>query len=198
MKKLLLLVMAIAFIGSVKAQSELTFGPKVGLNVTNVTHSDGDNKLSINAGVFAAYRLNDWLGIQTELLYSRQGWRDKVDIDGDDNVKAHFRVNYLNIPVLARFYVWEGLSVDLGPQIGIGLNAKQKYKYNGSTVKDKIHDLNTIEFSFDMGLSYEFDYGLILSARYNLGLSNVFGKDTFGDDNKNHVFQVSLGYRLNW
>lgn len=199
MKKLLLsLIAGIAFLGSVKAQSEFTFGPKVGLNVSNITHSHGDNKASIHAGMFAEARFTDWLGVQAEILYSRQGWRDKVDIDGDKDVKAKYRVNYLNIPILARFYVWDGLSVDLGPQLGIALNAKEKYKHGGSTVKDKIHNLNTLEVSFAMGLSYEFNRGLILSARYNLGLSNVFDKDDFGADNKNHVFQLGLAYRLNW
>lgn len=198
MKKLVLSVIAgIALIGSVKAQSEFTFGPKVGLNVTNITHSHGDNKVSINAGIFGLARFNDWLGFQAEVLYSRQGWRDKVTMDGDD-VKVKYRVNYLNIPILARFYVWDGVSVDLGPQLGIALNAKEKYKHSGNSVKEKIHHLNTLEASFVMGLSYEFDLGLILSARYNLGLSNVFDKDQFGSSNKNHVFQVSLAYKLNW
>lgn len=124
MKKLVLaLIAGIALWGTAQAQTEFRFGPKVGLNVTNLTHSDGDNKVSINVGAFAEMRINDLLGIQGELLYSRQGWRDKVDIDGD-NVNVKYRVNYLNIPVMARLYVMEHLSVDLGPQLGIALNAK--------------------------------------------------------------------------
>lgn len=199
MKKLLLSVIAgIALLGSAKAQSDFTFGPKVGLNVTNITHSDGDNKAGINAGIFGEARFNDWFGMQAEILYSRQGWRDKVTVDGDDDVKAKYRVNYLNVPILARFYVWDGLSVDVGPQLGIALNAKEKYKHSGNSVKEKMHDLNTVEFSFAMGLSYEFNVGLVLSARYNLGLSNVFDKSTFGSSNKNHVFQLALAYKLNW
>lgn len=189
---------AIALLGSVKAQSEWWFGPKVGLNVTNVTHSHGDNKASINAGVFAGFRFNDWLAVQAEVLYSRQGWRDKIDVTGADNVKADFRVNYLNIPLLARFYVWDRVSVDLGPQIGLALNAKQRYKHDGETVKEKIHNLNSVEASFVLGASYDFDFGLTASLRYNLGLSNVFDKDSFGESNKNHVFQVALAYKLNW
>lgn len=197
MKKLVLLMAMFAFWGSVMAQTDWTWGPKVGLNVSNVSHSGGDSKVSVNAGVFAGFLVNDWLGFQAELLYSRQGWRDKIDVNGADDVKANFRVNYLNIPMLARFYVWDGLSVDLGPQLGIALNARQRYKHDGETVKSKMHDLNSLEVSFDMGLSYEFDRGLVVSARYDLGLSNVFDKDTFGKSNKNHVFQLAIAYKLN-
>lgn len=196
MKKLVLaLIAGIALWGTAQAQTEFRFGPKVGLNVTNLTHSDGDNKVSINVGAFAEMRVNDLLGIQGELLYSRQGWRDKVDIDGD-NVNVKYRVNYLNIPIMARLYVMEHLSVDLGPQLGIALNARARYKDSGTTVKNKMRNLNTIECSFLFGVSYDLFDRFLLSARYNLGLSNVFDKDKFGSSNKNHVFQLSVGYRL--
>lgn len=196
MKKLVLaLIAGIALWGTAHAQTEYRFGPKVGLNVTNVTHSDGDNKVSISAGVFGEVRLSELIGIQGELLYSRQGWRNKVDIGGED-VNVKYRVNYLNIPIMARLYVLDRLSVDLGPQLGIALNARGKYKESGTTVKSKMDDLNTIEFSFLFGVSYDLFDRFLLSARYNLGISNVFDKDKFGSSNKNHVFQLSVGYRL--
>lgn len=198
MKKLLLAFIAgIALLGSVKAQTEYTIGPKVGLNVSNISHSHGNSKASVNVGIFGEARFTDLIGLQLEVLYSRQGWRDKVDIDGIRE-KVNYRVNYLNIPVLARIYVLERLSVDLGPQLGIGLNAKSKYKHSGTTVKEKLHDLNTIEASFVFGVSYDLFDHLLISARYNLGLSNAFDKDTFGKSNKNGVFQFSVGYKFNW
>ena len=53
MKKLLLAFIAgIALLGSVKAQTEYTIGPKVGLNVSNISHSHGNSKASVNVGVF--------------------------------------------------------------------------------------------------------------------------------------------------
>ena len=55
---------------------------------------------------------NDYLAIQPELVYSRQGARDKVNGD-----KLKLRANYLNIPVLAKLYVLDELSVDLGPEV---------------------------------------------------------------------------------
>ena len=47
-----------------------------------------------------------------------------------------------------------------------------------------------------MGLSYDFDMGLVLSARYNLGLTNVVEKDKTYGNNQNRVFQLSAGWKF--
>lgn len=192
MKKFLLLVACVAFIVGAKAQS-VVIGPKFGWNITNVSNiDDSKNKFSIHVGAFAEVKVNDYLSIQPELVYSRQGLRHEK-IEG---WKYKSRVNYLNIPVLAKLYVLENLSVDLGPQLGFALNGKDKYKKSGDTRTEKIRHLNTVEVSFAVGVSYNWN-DLMFSARYNIGLSNVMDKDWVGGNNKNHVFQLSVGYRLN-
>lgn len=149
------------------------------------------SKFSFHLGAFAEFKFNDLFGLQTELIYSRQGDRGK-----HKDVKTWARVNYLNIPVLAKFYVWEGISVDLGPQLGFALNGKNKTKSGGTEVKTDIDHLNTVDLSFAMGLSYDFNMGLVVSARYNLGLTNVIEKDKFGGNNQNRVFQLSAGWKF--
>ena len=149
------------------------------------------NKMSIHVGAFAEFGICDFVSISPELIYSRQGAREK-----EDGVKYFGRVNYLNIPVLAKLYVLEGLSVDLGPQFGFALNAKSKAKHNGNTVKHKITDVNTFDLSFPIGLSYNMD-NFVFSARYNIGLTNMWDKDKVDENLKNHVFQLSVGYCLN-
>ena len=193
MKKLFMFIVAVLLVGSASAQSGIVVGPKVGLNVTNISNiDDSKNKVSFQLGAFAELRMNDFFAIQPELIYSRQGFRYKYD-----GVKYKERVNYLNIPVLAKLYVLEDLSVDLGPQLGFALNGKSVAKHGGTTVKDKNKDLNTVEVSFALGLSYNWD-NLMFSARYNIGLSNVMDKNKSWDEgnNKNHVFQLSVGYRF--
>lgn len=191
MKKLFLLAAAIMLIGGVKAQSEITVGPKFGWNITNISNAESaKNKMSIHLGAFAEFKFNDFFAVQPELLYSRQGFRQK---SGD--WKEKMRVNYLNIPVLAKLYVLKDLSVDLGPQFGFALNGKRKWKDGGSTYKKKITDLNTFDLSLAVGISYEYE-SFMLSTRYNFGITNVWDKDIVGENNKNHVFQLSVGYRF--
>lgn len=143
-------------------------------------------------GAFAEFKVNDYFSVQPELVYSRQGLRaEKLE-----GWKRRARVNYLNIPVLAKFYVWDELSVDLGPQFGFALNGKYKFSKDGDSEKRKIRDLNTFDLSFALGLSYNWE-DFMFSARYNFGITNVIDKDAAGDNNKNHVFQLSVGYRFN-
>lgn len=196
MKKWILLAVTFFVAGVAKAQfdgKDFAYGVKGGWNATNISHIDAKNKMSVHLGAFAEWRINDYFGIQPELLYSRQGCRDKYESDGK-KTKVQLRVNYLNIPVLAKLYVLEGLSVDMGPQLGFALNVKSRVKQSGHVEKDKIEHFNTCDFSFAVGASYTVD-DLIFSARYNIGLTNVFGK--WEKNNKNHVFQLSLGYCLN-
>ena len=81
--------------------------------------------------------------------------------------------------------------------MGLALNAKYVEKVGDATTKVKMHNLNTVGLSLAVGASYELDMGLMFSARYNIGLTNVFDKDIVGESNKNHVFQLSVGYKLN-
>lgn len=203
MKKFLLVVLAMVMLGSVQAQTsfknkvegltgtEFYFGPKFGFNVASISDGLNKSKFSFHLGAFAEFKFNDLFGLQTELIYSRQGDKGK-----SGGMKTWARVNYLNIPVLAKFYVWEGVSVDLGPQLGFALNGKNKTKSGGTEVKTDIDHLNTVDLSFAMGLSYDFNMGLVVSARYNLGLTNVIEKDKFGGNNQNRVFQLSAGWKF--
>lgn len=173
---------------SVRAQ-DITVGPKVGWNITNISNAPSSkNKMSVNVGVFGEFKFNDRFAVQPEVLYSRQGFKSKVD---GDNLKI--RVNYLNVPILAKIFVFRGLGVELGPQFGFALNTKVKGDDSGVY---RLNDAKTFDFSWVFGLTYDLNR-LMLSARYNLGLTNVWDKDYFnGDNNKNHVFQLSVGIRF--
>lgn len=195
MKKLILLMFAVFMACLVKAQTGRNFdyGIKAGWNATNISHSDLKNKMSVHLGAFAEWKINDYFGIQPEFLYSRQGARDKRNGE-----KSKLQINYLNVPVLAKLYVLKKVSVDLGPQLGFALDVRNKMKVSANDAthvyKTKIKNFNTCDFSFALGASYAMGE-FVLSARYNVGLTNVFG--WWEQNNKNHVFQLSLGCCLN-
>jgi len=191
MKKLLLLFAFTAIITAASAQRNENFryGVTGGLNVTGVSHVDDSKaKLSFYAGAFAEFRLGYVVSIQPEVIYSRQGY--KTDINSID---SWHRMNYLNIPVLVKLYLFEGLSLDLGPQFGILLNGKTKSKVNGATVKTDIDGLKGGDISFAMGFTYRFYNGVFVNTRYNLGLTDNL-KNNSGDNFSNRVWQIGVGY----
>lgn len=200
MKKLsLVLIVTLISAASLFAQGSFRFGPKVGINLANISNSDnvsndsdGKYKMGIHLGAVGEMQITDLLGFQVELLYSGQGFRFKAL-----NGKVQARVNYLNVPVLVKFRVWEGLSLEAGPQFGIACNAKTRLKSGDTVIKTKFNDdLNRFDLSLSLGMSYELFTGIIASARYNVGLTNVFDKDWVGSTNKNSVFQFSVAYLL--
>ncbi len=190
MKKTFLALAALLIVSGVSAQSSaFEWGVKGGLNISGITHNDLNMKPSFYVGAFAEFNINDFLGIQPEVLYSRQG--DKYSSDG---ATLYNRFNYLNIPVLAKIYLLDALSLDLGPQFGFLLNAQQKVKDDDHKVKSDIDGAKNFDVSWAMGVSYRFLGNFDASVRYNLGLTKL--ADSPGDKPKNSVIQIGIGYRF--
>ena len=181
MKKILLLaVVTVLGFTNVNAQ-EIKFGAKGGLNFASIS---GDNTkgidvvTSFNFGVLSEIPISDKFSFQPELMYSGQGY------GSNDNTIA---LSYLNIPLMGKYYLTKGLSLEAGPQIGFLLSAKNEK----TDVKDSF---NTFDFGVNFGLGYKLDNGLNFGARYNLGLTNINNLDNSSIENKNGVFQISVGY----
>lgn len=175
MKKILLLaVFTVLGFANVNAQ-EIKFGAKAGLNFSTVNGSNTNNidyVTSYHVGVVSEIPIYEKFSFQPELMYSRQGYSFNNDV---------IAMNYLNIPLMGKYYVTKGLSLEAGPQIGFLLSAKNE----GVKVTNSF---TTFDFGANFGLGYKLENGLNFSARYNLGITKV---DT---DNRNGVFQVSVGY----
>ena len=189
MKKLLLCAAVAAFgLVSMNAQ-EVKFGAKAGVNFATVTGDDTDgvdSRTSFHVGGVAEIMVSDKFSVQPELLYSSQGYsfNDGFDID--------IMLDYINIPVMAKFYVADNLSLEAGPQVGFLVSAKGKAQGETEDIKDFVKGM---DFGLNIGLGYKMETGLNFGARYNLGLSNI--NDGEGSDefkNQNGVFQISIGY----
>ena len=173
---------------------EVKFGVKGGLNIATLGGDAEDAKslVGFHVGGFAEIKLSDKFAIQPELLYSTQGAKfEGTDGDADYDDK----LDYLNIPVMAKYYVAEGFSLEAGPQIGFLLSAKE----DGEDVKDFY---KSIDFGVNFGAGYDFTENLSAGVRYNLGLSNIYdfpeeAEDFFGDvKGNNSVFSISVGYKF--
>ena len=188
-------VLAFAFSNA----QETKFGVKAGVNLHTLTGDveDQSSKIGFQAGAFAEFKLSDKFAIQPELLYSTQGTKFE---EGDDEIK--YNLSYLNIPVMAKYYVAEKFSLEAGPQIGFLLSAKGKYDFveDGVSVsgdEDIKDSFESIDFGLNFGAGYDFTENLSAGLRYNLGLSNI-AKTEDGNDSKvkNGVFSLSVGYKF--
>lgn len=184
MKKIILVIIAVFFgLVNVDAQ-EIKFGAKAGLNLAFIT---GDNtegfkpNTDFHFGVMAEWKISNKFSLQPELIYSGQGTDTNIDSEGV------ISLNYLNVPIIGKYYVTKGLSVEAGPQIGFLLSTK------GGSINYK-DALKSTDFGVNFGVGYKLDNGLNFSARYNFGLTNILDVNGVSDKNRNGVVQLSIGY----
>lgn len=188
MKKVLLIAALILTAGIANAQ--LKFGVKAGANISNVGFDDTDNKVGFNTGVFGELKISKF-AVQPEVLFSMQGAKYDIGSDG----KGKIELNYISIPVMAKYYVIPGLSIEAGPQIGFLMSAKDKA--DGEEDFDMKDFMKKTDFSINFGVSYELPVLPVgIFARYSLGLTDLYDESKLepmerdGDYGKNRIFQI--------
>lgn len=210
MKKSILILYALFLCVTVMAQSQkVKLGLKAGLNISSLTFDESElnstSKAGFTAGFMVEIPMAKNFSIQPELLYSQQGTKTSFsDIDvTNSNFSSTIQLDYLNIPVMLKYYVAKGLSVQAGPQIGILLKANNKYQDNFLGYENKesfdLKEYSTgIDTSVNFGLGYQFKDKFYTDLRYTISYSNAFKKGDvnhfINHDMKNRVFQVTFGY----
>ena len=177
-----------AFTGVTIAQTpDIKLGAKAGLNIATLSNLDNSSsKTGFHVGALAEIFINEKFAVQPEILYSSQG------VKGSESFKL--KLDYINVPIMAKYYVMDGLNLQVGPQIGFNVKADAEYKELGLKIKQDFKDnVNTVDFGLNFGAGYELPMGLFAEARYNLGLTK-FNKE--GESSKNRVFQISVGYKF--
>lgn len=194
MKKVILSAAAVLLIVTA-GLAQVSFGVKAGINLANQKFKSsgstetGDAKIGFAGGGFAEIGVSENFAVQAELLYSQMGAKQK---DPSSGATFSSNLDYIAIPVLAK-YKNSGFGVYLGPQIGILASAK--YKGNGESVNAK-DSYKGIDFSGVAGVEYTFEPGIVISARYLLGLANIAKNTNSGDKLTNSAFNFTVGYKF--
>ncbi|UUV21846.1 porin family protein [Paenimyroides aestuarii] len=183
---------AFLFTNAVSAQ-DFTFGPKVGYNNAKLAGSswqefhDNNSINGFHIGAFAEVRF-DKFAIQPEVYYSSAGGKWKTTFE-NNTLEHDFNLSYVNVPVMLKYYLTNGIAIEAGPQAGFLTDSKVKW----SDLDPKSPNFNDFDFSVNVGLSVNI-IDFMISARYNAGLTNVI--DNPDVDWKNRVMQLSVGYRF--
>ena len=230
MKKIMMIAAMMVATISANAQFEqgtFSIQPKAGGNaawLSNMPNLDfGDIKLDKTpaaggiVGVEAEYMLTDKFSLAAGLTYGEQGsgYEDYEYSNAGTKVELKdlkYEMDYLNIPVVANYYLFKGFAVKAGVQFGFLTTAKIKGKtitsINGSTTTTEMEDkkignqdfmdtLEKFDLSIPMGISYEFKMPIVIDLRYNLGLTKVNKESASGvKDFKNNVVSLTVGYKF--
>lgn len=217
--KNLLLTGAMIFAGiTTTTAQDINWGIKAGVNYSTISSEiEPDYIFGYHAGLTAEFKLSPKFALQPELLYSLEGARSEFEFSEEGftfSSDQKIKLGYINLPVMAKYFVTPGLSLQAGPQIGYLVSAKNEYEIssnfsedfdmNESGTADIKDEVKKIALGLNFGLGYEFQNNLFLQARYHVGLTDIsdfeedMGDDFEGeiDELKNSGFQFSVGYKF--
>ena len=197
MKKVFVLIAAA--IVSMSAMAQVQFGAKVGFDMSNFWGEDAEHgmKPSYQAGLIMEYKFNPHFAIAPEVVFASQGGKYKaldLDLFGLDISKTvTFNTNYINVPVMLKYYVTPAFSIDLGPQVGF--NIYSKYSIEGVDKAIDVKDnTKTVDFGVGLGGTYNLTENAFVQARYTMGMTKVF--DGEYNKEKNGNIQIAFGMKF--
>ncbi|RRJ92058.1 porin family protein [Flavobacterium macacae] len=175
--------------------TKLGIGVKAGFNFSTVSQGDlkkaPDARTSFYVG--ASYEfpiIEDLLSIQPEIIYSQQGF-EKREMISEERFKSIYKVNYITVPVLARYYIVRGFSLDAGPQFSLRVQDDFRISENDAE-SSLLQQTNCFDFGLSGGLSFQFESGIFINGRYTRGFREIIE----GSNAKNTVIQFGIGYKF--
>ena len=177
----------------------LVKGIKGGLNYSNVGKFDqlaaieeAKSLTSWHAGIFIGIKAII-VSVQGDVLYSVQGTNYTDDLGEEHKLENA----YINIPVVAKFYlVPKLLNLHAGLQYGILFSSKvdgdSEYQISGTTVEDYFKGG---DWAIPVGVGLDISK-LMLELRYNIGVADINNLSLADTKLSNGVFQASVGLKF--
>ena len=169
-KTVLLLVLALTGIIAVNAQEKVRFGATAGfVNATASAKFEGIEVSESQAGFYFGFvadaMIAEKFNIQTEVLYNR--------IDESD---------FLQLPIMGKYYVAEKVNLQAGFQLAFDLG-------------EKVQDVSNFSFGIGPGLGVDITEDFFVDGRYMFQLNNSYtGPEdlTAGID----FLNIGIGYKF--
>lgn len=176
--------------------NRFSIGPKVGISMSSMSGLSDEFNLNPKSGIgflggaaanFHFGRRTEasdggtgLFGVQLEALYSQR--TIKTDIE-------NLKLSYLEIPILAQYYVLPELCIEAGPTLALALSSSPD-EMTSSNQTIATGDIKGSDVMLTLGVGYKHKSGLTASARYNFGMSELAGNF----DGKVSAFTISIGW----
>lgn len=188
----------ISFLLSNLLISQITYGVKGGVNMTNQTniHTGSGSRIGINLGAFAKIPLsydNNLYYFQPELLYSQQGEKNINDV-----YNSMYKADYINLPLLFKAYFSEQdteVFGVIGPQVGLLVYDAVKTNDYGQQPTYKEDKYNPFDYGIVVGLGFSYLRKWEIDLRYFRGFADTI-ENSASEENKNATSNLyfSLAY----
>lgn len=201
--RLMMILLALLALNGLSASAQVKYGGKVGLDLTNFWGKDIGHAMAFNfqAGLLMEYQFSHAFAVAPEVVFASQGsgkmkLYDAGWIGADPSADISYQTNYINVPVMLKYYATPAFSIDFGPQVGF--NVYSKYSITGDDVINQVAQDNkdstkAIDFGLGLGGTYNLTENAFVQARYTMGLTNTFKGD---GDCKNGNIQLAFGMKF--
>jgi hypothetical protein len=179
-------------------------GVLVGLNVANVNFDvedtsvsiKGDSQTGLVAGLSFNMPIQDMFSVEVDALFSQKGTKFTFsESDGFVDDSAKIKLNYVDIPVLARINLNGSAPVGVHLLVGPSFNFKVSEKFDPEEAADPDDSFEKMETALVVGGGVHVSKFRV-EARYGVGLSNII-KDSASDGfftGKSKVFSILVGF----
>ncbi|MDQ3535430.1 MAG: PorT family protein [Bacteroidota bacterium] len=218
MKKFLLLSLAlICFKAAELRAQDIQYGIRAGINNSNWGGNATDfleevisfenafstrNRTGYQFGGYLVLPITSKFVVEPALMYSTKGQEVYQNLFKKSFLNPRLTVSnnshYIDLPIMAKYYIKDGFHVFGGPQVSYMLFNKIKTEAGilGMDVIDQNMFLNAplrkFDFSMAAGIGYQFQNGINISAGYDHGFTSL---DKWGrTDINNRVIRASVGY----
>ena len=201
MRKFVFLI-ALSIFGFAQAHAQ-KFGFKGGYNYSSLNGEVAQNSTlkglnGFYVGALMELPIGDVLALQPEIIYSRQGaaWEYEYDVLflGKGVIKSDLRLDYLNIPVMAKVNLGP-LFLQGGVQFGFLVNNPEiSVSALGNRISKELDKdaYAAFDFGIGAGLGINLSEHFFVEARYTHSLTNAF------DPNNNSLKNLQIGNKNNF
>ncbi|MDQ3395704.1 MAG: PorT family protein [Bacteroidota bacterium] len=218
MKKILLLALALTCFKAAELRAQdIQYGIRAGVNNANWGGDAKDflegiisyenafntrNRTGFQAGGYLVLPIAPNFVLEPALMYSTKGQEIYSTLFKNSFINPKISISnnshYIDLPVMAKYYIKNGFHVFGGPQVSYLVFNKVKAEAGilGFDIIDQNIYINAplrkFDFSMAAGIGYQFQNGINISAGYDHGLTSL---DKGGrTDINNRVVRASLGY----
>ncbi len=179
-----------------QAQLTISFGPRVGVNFTNLVGEDSqaEGKTGLVLGLTATHSINEKSGVGVGLLYSQEGAKSSAGVVTD--------LNYVRVPITIKqfFGSWKD---DFRPKIYAGIvpGLLLQTKVDDNEVEDLYNEID-VAATVGGGFNYRVSTGqqaiwLNVDLRYWRGITDLLDElDNVELYNQNFQLSVGLAFGL--
>lgn len=202
MRKIAFLLLFISLNSS--AQKIFKLGLKEGVNTSQVSGDtySGFDKFGFSGGAYIKFKIkNDWTG-GFEILYTQKGSRHRENYAKGDFQSYFLQLNYIEIPILIQYTIYEGLNFETGPSFGFLLKSKELITLGGVEYFGN-RPFQKNEVNFNIGANYTFSSRFGFGFRYSNSILSIRNdpsktktKKLYDGTQLNNVLTLSLTYEF--